>query len=455
MIKDTLREIPKIDEIIKDKRINELFNEFDREYILTNLRMIIERQRKNILESKDYDISIDYIYSELADNLKFKNKIIKVINATGVVLHTNLGRSILDKTVISDIETVMCNYSNLEFDLLTGKRGSRYDHLKGYFSYLTSAEDYHVVNNNAAATMLVLNTLAKNKEVIVSRGELVEIGGSFRIPEIMNLSGALLREVGTTNRTHLYDYANNINENTALIMKVHKSNYFIKGFTSSVNSIDILDVSLKSKIPLYEDLGSGFLADDYKILIEDNTIREKLEKGVDVISISGDKLLGGPQAGIILGKKKYIDLMKKNQLTRALRVCKLTLSALEKTLKLYINKEYNKIPVLRLLTRTEKDLYTQTINFKKELDLLNIKSEVVKGYSLVGGGSLPSKKLSSYKLLINSDEKRVHDISKALREYEIPIICNIKNDSLVFDFRCVKKEEELIILDALKEIINV
>ncbi len=285
------------------------------------------------------------------------------------MIHTNLGRSLLAKEAIENVIKVSENYSNLEYDLKQGKRGSRYSHVEELIKKVTGAEAAMVVNNNAAAVMLALNTLCEEKEAIVSRGQLVEIGGSFRVPDVMKFSRAHLVEVGTTNRTHLYDYENNINENTGVLLKVHTSNFKIMGFTEEVSSEEMVQLGEKYKLPVMEDIGSGTLVDFSKYgFTYEPTVQSSLEKGVDVVTFSGDKMLGGPQAGIIVGKKKYIDKMKKNQLTRALRIDKMTLAALEGTLKYYIDEKeaIENIPTLNMILSSKEIHKKKSSKIKKK-----------------------------------------------------------------------------------------
>ncbi len=446
----TRRDIPKVDEVLKNENVSKLCDKYDLIYITDLIRETLNNLRTNYKEGDiNFDPSINKIYETLLDKVEIGSKIKTVVNATGVVLHTNLGRSILSESVIEDIKRASTNYTNLEFNLDTGKRGSRYDHLTDYFRKLTGAEDVHIVNNNAAATLLVLNSMAKDSEVIVSRGELVEIGGSFRIPDIMKLSGCKLCEIGTTNRTKIDDYENAISENTSLLMKVHQSNYYISGFTAEAKSSEIAKLAIKKNVPFYEDLGSGSLIElDFNDVKE--SIREKLSSGVDIISISGDKLLGGPQAGIILGKKEYIEKMKKNQYTRAFRVCKLTLSALESTLKNYMQHNYDAIPTIKMLKKTKEEIYESTTELKNRLDKIGIKSEIVAYNSIVGGGSLPKVKLDSCRLEIYVDN--VNSFYNKIRKTDTPIIGIINDDKFCMDLRCVRDFEIPIIVDAIRSI---
>ena len=364
--KDLFAILPSIDEVLNDERIIELCGILPRSIVLDSIRSSVDKYRSQIIKLDEdkldgFELSQEMI---IIDSINLANKsyelsIKGVINATGIVVHTNLGRSLLSEAVRDELWSVASRYSNLEYDIEKGKRGSRYDHLTNMIKRLTGAEDVLVVNNNAAAVMLVLSTMAKGGEAIVSRGELVEVGGSFRIPSIMALSGADLVEVGSTNKTHLDDYKGAITENTKVLMKVHTSNYRIMGFTESVSLEDMRKLGDEYDIPVVEDLGSGVFVDLTKFGISyEPTILDSINKGVDVVSFSGDKMLGGPQAGIIVGKKKYIEKMKKNQLTRALRVDKMTIATLEASLRLYLDEEraIREIPTLRMLSYTSDEL---------------------------------------------------------------------------------------------------
>jgi L-seryl-tRNA(Ser) seleniumtransferase len=383
----------------------------------------------------------------------------RVINATGVVIHTNLGRSPLSEKVIREIVEIAKYYSNLEFDLKEGKRGSRYVHVEEILKEITSAEGALVVNNNAAAVLISLNTLAYGKEVIVSRGELVEIGGSFRIPEVMKWAGCILKEVGTTNKTHLFDYENAVTENTALLLKVHRSNFDIVGFTKEVSLEELVNLGKKFGLPVMKDLGSGCFVDFSKYgLKKEPTVQEVLKTGVDIVTFSGDKLLGGPQAGIILGKKEFIEKIRKNPLNRALRIDKMTLAGLEATLRLYRDEnlaiEY--IPVLKMILATKEELKKKAKNLLRKLKDLNLKDfnfKVVETINRTGGGALPTLDLVSYAVAVESPFSP-QVLQKRLRENKPPIITRIEEDRLLVDVRCLFDEDFKEIVSAFKEIGN-
>lgn len=359
MPKNIFRQIPPVDEVLKAEGLQDIIRKYSRQFVVDVVREVLDGLRKEIRGSKGQRVKGSkgqHIETKIKQRLeqKLKPSLKKVINASGTILHTNLGRAILCDDAIDAVKTAASNPVNLEFDITEGERGDRDSHLESLICYLTGAEAATFVNNNAAAVLLALNTFAEGKDVIVSRGELVEIGGSFRIPDVIKKSGCSLVEVGTTNRTHPSDYANAIKENTALILKAHTSNYRIIGFTSNVDLKELVEIGRKHGIPVIEDLGSGSLIDISQFgLPKEPVVKESIDAGADIVTFSGDKLLGGPQAGIIAGKKDFIRRIKNNPLKRALRLDKLTIAALEATLKLYLNIETlpQKLPTLRFLTR--------------------------------------------------------------------------------------------------------
>ena len=446
--------IPKVDELLEDKNVKELLREMPRILVVDSireeidiLRREIRNNRLNESEIKNRISSLPKLIKNRADR-KNSYKLKKVVNGTGVVIHTNIGRSVIGHEVMENIVEIATNYSNLEYDLEKGERGLRYSHLEDIIAEITGGESAMVVNNNAAAVMLVLSTMAKNQEVIVSRGELIEIGGSFRIPDVMEQSGARLISVGTTNKTHIWDYDNAITEETSALLKVHTSNYRILGFTSQVSGEELSKLSKKYNIPLIEDLGSGVLIDLSKYGLEyEPTVQDSIKNGVDVVTFSGDKLLGGPQAGIIVGKKKYIDDMKKNPLTRAFRIDKFTISALEATFRLYLDEKeaVEKIPTLKMLTMEKaklenkaKILYNLII---ENIECKDMKVEIVDDYSEVGGGSLPLEKLDTKCIKIGFEKMSVAEFEKHLRNYEVPIITRVYKDNVYIDLRTVAEDE--------------
>lgn len=458
-----LRNIPKIDELLKEDKLNEALNTNSRIIILEAARKVIDNYRGKLLREEIKNYSKEQIIEEILKEINKKSisNLRKVINATGVIIHTNLGRSILCKEAIQNVINICESYSNLEYNFQKGSRGTRYEHIEELITKLTGAEAALVVNNNAAAVMLALNTLCNDKEAIVSRGELVEIGGAFRVPDVMKFSGAKLVEVGTTNRTHLYDYENYINENTGVLLKVHTSNFKILGFTESVSLEEISTLGNKCNIPVMEDIGSGTLIDFSKYgLSYEPTVQNSIKKGVDIVTFSGDKMLGGPQAGIIVGKKKYIDEMKKNQLTRALRIDKMTLSALEGTLKMYLDESLavEQIPTLYMILSDEKiheeRAYKLCEMLKNELDN-NWKLKVEKDYSMVGGGSMPEEKINTYVIKIKNSIYKPIQLEEKLRKNETAIIIRISKDEVIMDLRTIFDKDFSVIVDAFLKLNNI
>ncbi|NEZ45687.1 L-seryl-tRNA(Sec) selenium transferase [Clostridium niameyense] len=459
--RELLRNLPKIDELLKEGKVINDLKRVSRNLVVDSLRQSIEYYRKSILkgEVKYYETEdiLNYYDDVLYENKETKFK--KVINATGVVIHTNLGRSLLAKDAIENIIKVSENYSNLEYDLKEGKRGSRYSHVEELIKKVTGAEAAMIVNNNASAVMLALNTICEGKEAIVSRGQLVEIGGSFRVPDVMKFSGATLVEVGTTNRTHLYDYENNINVNTGVLLKVHTSNFKILGFTEEVTREQLVELGKKYDLPVMEDIGSGTLIDFSKYgFTYEPTVQSSLEKGIDIVTFSGDKMLGGPQAGIIVGKKKYIDKMKKNQLTRALRIDKMTLAALEGTLKYYLDEEeaIKYIPTLYMIL-SSKDIHkkrAQRLKRKLQNNVEDFKIKIEEDYSMVGGGSMPAEKIPTYVLKIASDKITAEQIEKKLRLSRNPIVVRVNKNEVILDVRTLFDKDFDIIVNEFKKLLK-
>ena len=455
--------IPKVDQILEDEVIKNLLEKNSKNLVMESIHEELNNIRMNISNGCDKSLisnKIENLIENIQKNLLNKKifSLRKVINASGVVIHTNLGRSVLNDEILENVKNISVGYSNLEYDLEKGERGSRYSHLSEIIKKITGAEDCMVVNNNAAAVMLILSTMAKGKNVITSRSELVEIGGSFRIPDVCRESGAELKEIGTTNKTQLSDYENAIDENTAALFKVHQSNFKILGFTDSVSSFELNSLKEKYNIPIIEDLGSGVLIDLSKYgLSHEPTVQECIKNGVDIVSFSGDKLLGGVQAGIIVGKKEYIEKMKKNQLTRALRVDKFTLSALEAVFSYYIDEELaiSKIPTLNMLTIKIDELYSKAQKFIEYLGSNNEFSyEIIDIDSEVGAGSLPTQKLPSKAVKVISKSFTENELEEKLRNNKIPIIARIHKGNLIFDIRTIFENEFCIIKDALNSLIG-
>ena len=458
MSKHLLSQIPAINKILLLDEIKELMNTYTEVAIKSAIKQYIEEVKQAILNEELSEVpSLSKIVGEVARIVEKedKNSLRRVINATGTILHTNLGRSLLSEKIKENIESVAFNYSNLEFDIDNKKRGSRYVHLIDIIKKLTGAEDVLVVNNNAAAVLLTLNTLVKDQEIIVSRGELVEIGGAFRIPEIIKLSGGVPVEVGTTNKTHLKDYENAISQETGALLKVHTSNYKILGFTESVSNEEISYLARENELVSINDLGSGQFVDFSKFgLPYEPTVKEILDSGIDIVTFSGDKLLGGPQAGIIVGKKKYIEKMKKNQLTRALRVDKMTLASLEATLKLYLDEKdaLEHIPTLHMISLSKERLFGKADVLKTKLSDLDFDIRIEEDKAEVGGGSYPASYLESVAVKLTHRKLHATEIERRLLEVEIPIITRIKDNSIILDMRTLRTREFDIVKAALEEV---
>ncbi|KYH34504.1 L-seryl-tRNA(Sec) selenium transferase [Clostridium tepidiprofundi DSM 19306] len=457
MNKELLRRLPKVDELLNQEKIKKYLNITMRNIIVDSIRETICNYRNMIIKGRIDAFTNEDIINSVIMTIEEKDefRLRKVINATGTVIHTNMGRSLLSKGAVERVIDVVENYNNLEYDINKGKRGLRYSHIEEIITKITGAEAAMVVNNNASAVMLVLSTLCYEKEAIVSRGQLVEIGGSFRVPEVMKLSGAKLVEVGTTNRTHLFDYENNISEDTGVLLKVHTSNYKILGFTEEVPLDELVELGKEHNIPVIEDIGSGVLVDFSKYgFAYEPTVQESIKKGVDVVTFSGDKMLGGPQAGIIVGKKKYIDKMKKNQLTRALRIDKMTLAALEGTLKYYLDEEeaIKNIPTLSMILADKDDIMKKAQKLKEMLEksLRNYDFNISADFSMVGGGSMPTEKVDTYVIRIKSKKIATEKLEYLLRMNKIPIIVRVCNDEIILDLRTIFEKDFNTILDAFQ-----
>ena len=464
--KDILRRIPKIDEVLRQEPLFVLFESKGQELVTDTARKVIAELRDSILAMEDsacddYDVAkltcasvADMVVGKLEETEK--NRLIDAINATGTILHTNLGRAPLCREAVENVMKVAMGYSNLEYDVKAGKRGSRHDIVGDIIADLTGAEDAMVVNNNAAATMIVLSTMAKGGECIVSRGELVEIGGAFRIPDIMEESGATLREVGTTNKTKISDYKNAINEETTrALMKVHKSNYDIVGFTEEASLEELVELGKKKKLPVVFDMGNGLMLDMSEYGLNEPNVKASLETGIDVILFSGDKLLGGPQAGIIAGKKEYIQAMKKNPLARAMRVDKMTFAALEETLKKYRDRAValRDIPVLRMISITDVELKISAERLAEMIKKYNKKLDVqvVEVEDQIGGGSAPMVRLPGYAVSVTSKSDTTKSLERRLRKQPKPIVARINEDRLLLCTRTISECEFATVAAAFED----
>jgi L-seryl-tRNA(Ser) seleniumtransferase len=464
--KEALRNLPAVDRVLELSKSDPFFEEVPRSVLIRSIRSVLDNRRRQIIEQDP--AQIDELLADAAVVTGVKDlarqaqslNLRATVNATGIVIHTNLGRSLLAETAIEHLCAVGRRYSNLEFDLDKGRRGSRYANVEDLICELSGAESAIAVNNNAGAVLLALETMAAGKKVIVSRGELVEIGGSFRIPDVMAKSGGILCEVGTTNRTHLRDYENAVDEQTALLLKVHKSNYSVVGFSAEVSLKDLVALGRKHRVPVMEDLGSGTFVDFSRYgLLKEPTVQESVSAGVDIITFSGDKLLGGPQAGLVVGKKACIDRIKKNPITRALRIDKLTLAALESTLRLYRDEEkaVQAIPTLRMMLQPIATLAEKAGCLKKMLESTGHKRLTVASLDLVsrpGGGSLPLLELPSKGLGVKIDGLSANAIEKSLRLNSPPIIGRIEDDLYTMDMRTLQDDELETIRSAIETLLT-
>jgi len=466
-MKELLRKLPAVDEVLKEQRTQQWLEKHPRVLVLEAVRRALDERRTAILQAADKDAGQKAEQSlslpEILDHAEAilgelsEPSLRPLINATGVVVHTNLGRSILSDKAIQRIVEVSRSYSNLEYDIRAGERGKRYAHIEDILIRLTGVEAATGVNNNAAAVLLCLNTLARGKEVIVSRGELVEIGGSFRVPEVMERSGAKLREVGATNKTHLKDYEKAINENTGLLLKVHTSNYKIVGFTKEVTPAELSVLGKKRNIPVMWDLGSGSFVDLASYGVGDEpTVKQAAAAGVDVLTFSGDKLLGGPQAGLILGKKAYLDPIRSNPLARALRIDKLTLASLEATLTQYLDEEkaVREIPTLWMLTQPLEEIERKArILARGFAGLSGLSVSLQDEMSQTGGGALPTGILPTKAVSLSHKSLSANQIESRLRLGKPHVITRIKEGMVLFDPRTLNDEEIGKIVEAMKKIL--
>lgn len=452
--------LPKVDQVLDSPAVAGLREEMPAKLVKEGVRLALQELRDELLEDRTpppEEMSVEAVASraaDLAQNLA-RPSLRRVVNATGVVVHTNLGRSLLAPVALERIQELNRTYTNLEYDLPAGKRGSRYVHVAALLEEVTGAEAALVVNNNAGAVFLSLQTMAQGKEVIVSRGQLVEIGGSFRIPDVMARSGAILREVGTTNKTHLRDYENAITSDTALLLKVHTSNFAVVGFHQEVELKRMKELGLRYHLPVMEDLGSGTLVDfSLHGMPPEPTVQQALAQGADLVSFSGDKLLGGPQAGIILGRRDLIERIRTNPLNRALRIDKMTLAALEATLEIYREPEkvLREIPTLEMITRPYEKLRRQAQSLVRKLRALKLerlKVRAVDGVSRVGGGALPLAAPPSKLLQIEVEGLSATQLEKKLRGSEIPVICRMEDGRLLMDVRTLTGDDDKVIAGTL------
>ena len=457
-----LRTLPAIDRLLGSSLLKELEENQPHMLIREAAQQVVDDLRQQLLDEQASlpDLEIEAVAERVAAQvaLMAKPSLRKVINVTGTLLHTNLGRAPLCNEALQAIKDVAQGYSNLEYDLEAGQRGKRFTHVEDLICKLTGGEAATAVNNNAGAVMLALAALSGGKSAIVSRGELIEIGGSFRIPDIMAASGVELVEVGTTNKTHLKDYADAINKETALILKVHTSNYRILGFTEAVSGEELAELAHQKDIPVLEDLGSGLLMDLTPYgLPREPTVREALKTGIDLVTFSGDKLLGGPQAGIIVGNKDVIDKVRKHPMARALRIDKLTLAALEATLRLYLDpqKALQQVPTLRMLSLPVEELQRRCDNLlPRMVNHLGDKADcsIIETTATVGGGALPLAELPGCVIALAPQQISLNELTTRLRSCEPAVVGRIQDDRFLIDPRTLNSDDEALLLQALQQI---
>jgi L-seryl-tRNA(Ser) seleniumtransferase len=455
-----------VDEVLNNTEVEPLTKAYGRDAVVNAVRDVLGGLRSELVKEDSTvtleDISVEKIVQRVASYLQRKSvpSLCYAVNASGVILHTGLGRAMLSPKAVAAVNDVIRGYCTLAVDLETGERGHRDSHLNGLLCELTGAEAATVVNNNAAATMLILNTLAKGKEVIVSRGQLVEIGGAFRMPEVMETSGAILREVGTTNKTHLRDYVSAINENTGAILRVHQSNYRIIGFFEEPPIEELVEVGRKHALPVIDDLGSGALIDLKPFgLGTEPMVQDSVKAGVDMACFSGDKLIGGPQSGVIVGKAQVVERIRKNPLARAFRIGKMTVAAMEATLRLFLNRERlrEEHPTYRMLSLTLSELETRAKKAAEGLSDLNgtaAEIRVVDGETQVGSGSVPTETVTTKLLSVRAVSLSPGNLAKELRYHTPPIFARVHKETVLFDFRTVQPSEDALVEAALRKILQ-
>jgi len=459
MSKTKLQKIPSVDLLLKHPQINVLKEVYSPDFITYCIRQELNRIRLQVKKGFKLPEVEDIVGETRNFIINISSATLKkVINATGIILHTNLGRAPLGNNILSEIHPAILGYSNLEFNLKTAKRGKRTDHLIELLKYQTGGESAIIVNNNAAAVSLVLRTFCEGKETIISRGELIEIGGSFRLPEIMSASGTKMIEVGTTNRTRIADYRQAITKNTSLILKAHKSNYIINGFTEETNLKELAALAKKYKLILMYDIGSGLLQNSYHpALISEPVVKKSLSAGADLVTFSCDKLLGGPQAGIIAGKKKLIDKISRNPLMRTYRVDKINIALLSAVLRTYIKKQERlNLPIFQLLNRSKDELKSLALKLVAEFENHKIKADIRKSKAFSGGGSLPNISLDSYSVIPHLNFKETDfqkKLYKKLLEAETPVLCILRRGEIQLDVLTIFEDDIPIIAQTVKSVL--
>ena len=451
MEKNVLRKIPSIQKISESKCFIELCKTFPRHIAINELRLILDSIRNS---NNNNNISVDSLLNKLDKNLQelISPQPRKIINTSGVILQTNLGRAPLSNNAIKAMNEAGSNYTNLEFDLTTNKRGGRLKKFKNIINRLTYAEDAIVVNNNASAVFLGLKSLCKNKNVLVSRSESIEIGGGFRVPDVLDESQAILVDVGTTNKTYVSDYESHIDDNTGAVLLIHQSNFVIEGFTHKPDIKEIVQMAHKHKVPVFYDLGSGSMINTEEFSIQyEPTVQDAIKDGVDLVFFSGDKLIGGPQSGIIAGKEKYVQLIEKYPLTRALRLDKVLLAGLIATLQMYITESYIDIPIWNMISKSKEDMLKIVKNWKDKLDYEFL--DIEKSKAMIGGGSMPEQHVNSYSLSINFDSLSIsaNQFSKKMINKPTPLIGRVKDNKFILDPRTLLDKQDVEVLKLLEE----
>lgn len=464
-ISDQLRNLPSVDLLLKDPDMEKYTSQWGRNIVLNAIRNVLDDIRGLLIAKKMPEMDESQLHQRIINEVKEHVETVmmpyfrRVVNATGIILHTGLGRAVLAQKALQQVNEELSGYSLLQLDVETGKRSGRDGVIEKLFQQITGAKAATVVNNNAAATSIVLNTIAKDKEVIVSRGQLVEIGGSFRLPDVMAFSGAKLVEVGTTNKTHARDYVNAVNENTAAILRVHPSNYKIQGFSSEVSLEELVRIAHEHKLVMIDDVGAGSLIDFSQFGFESEpTLTESIKTGADIVTSSGDKLIGASQAGIILGKAELISAIRKNQFARIVRPGKLTLAVLEATLKLFLDElvALREIPTLQMLRRDLSEITRQAEYIASQLEKSNIDAQVsiTDGFSQMGSGSLPTQNLATTHVVVRSEKISAEFLAKRLRQNKTPIFTRIQNDQVLIDPRTLRDGDDKIVIEAVCEILS-
>jgi L-seryl-tRNA(Ser) seleniumtransferase len=457
------RKLPSVNQLLESPQLKQMVETVNHSVVVDGVRSFLDDLREQV-STESGEVSIptpSEIADKIANWLKTEEKpyLRPVINGTGIILHTGLGRAPLAKSAIESVQSISEGYASVEVDVRTGERGQRIKSVEKLLCELTGAEAAAVVNNNAAATMLALSALAEGQEVIVSRGQLIEIGGSYRLPDVMECSGAKLREVGTTNKTHLFDYQRAINEETGALLKVHPSNFEVVGFTKTVSTKEMVTLAAEHGLPVIDDVGSGALIDFSEFgLMDEPVVSQSIKDGADVVLFSGDKLIGGPQCGIMIGKKKYIDTILSNPLMRAMRVDKMTLAALSATLRIYRDEDRarTEIPILRMLSMPKENLKLRAEKVVAQLShLAELETcEAVEADSMLGGGSLPTQKLSTWCVALTPKTHSVDSLSAGLRNSEPSVIGRVQKERYYLDMRTVQPSQDAGLVEAVEAFLN-